>query len=317
MSRPPRGGSRQNLVGILEVLGAATLWGSSGIFSVHLFRLGVPPESLALLRPLVGGAALLAWLLLFRREAARVGGPGMILLLGVGGAVIAVFQLAYQLSMDAVGVPSTVALLYLAPAFVVAAAGPLLGEWPTIRRVALALLVVAGVWLSVLGAQAVPNAFGNSGVGWGILAATAYAGYTLFGRFAAPRWGSMATVTWTTVGSCALLAVAVPTVSGAAPVLPAGPRAWALLGVYGFLTVAVAQFLFFDALHRLEASRVSITATTEPVVAAILATVLLGQGLEPLGWAGLLLVVVGVAGVARSPASLQGPAAEPPGRSPA
>lgn len=315
MSPPPRGDARQALVGILEVIAAATLWGSSGVFSVHLFRLGVPPESLALFRPLMGGAALLVWLLLFHREAARVGVRGMILLLGVGGAVIGVFQLAYQLSMDAVGVPSTVALLYLAPAFVVAAAGPLLGEWPTIRRMALAGLVVAGVWLSVLGAQAVPNAFGNSGVGWGILAGAAYAAYTLFGRFAAPRWGSMATVTWTTVGACALLAVAVPTMSAGTPVLPAGPRAWALVGVYGLLTVAVAQFLFFDALHRLEASRVSIAATIEPVVAALLATALLGQGLEALGWAGLVLVVVGVAGVARSPSPA--PSVDPPGGSPA
>lgn len=304
--RPPASheAARRPWVGLLEAVAAATLWGSSGIFSVLLFREGVPPRTLALLRPLVGGAALGLWLFLFRRGAARVGLPGLVVLVGAGGAVMASFQLSYQLSMDAVGVPATVALLYLAPAMVVAASGPLLGEWPTARRVGLAAVVVAGVWLSVVGARAVPTSFGSTGVAWGILAAASYGGYTLFGRFAAPRWGSLATVTWTTLGSCLLLAVAVPAATGPL-VLPATSGAWTLLVLYGLLTVAVAQFLFFDALRRLEASRVSIASTIEPVVAALLATTLLDQGLAPVGWVGLGVVVAGVVGVAWS---------RPPGR---
>jgi len=298
-------------VGVLEVVAAASLWGSSGVFSVSLFRMGVPPETLALFRPLFGAAGLLAWALVRRTTTdgdtgsdarpsgspARLDGTALLVLLGLGGAVMAVFQIAYQLSTDAVGVPSTVALLYLAPALVVGAAGPLLGEWPTARRVALAGLVVGGVWLSVLGAQEVATEFGSRGVGWGVLAAAGYAGYTVFGRVATPRWGSRATVTWSTVGSVGILLVLVPWLFGGVP-LPGTPAAWGLLAVYGILTVAVAQYLFFDALGRLEASRVSIAASSEPVVAALLATLLLGQGLEPLGWVGLAVVVVGVTGVA-------------------
>jgi threonine/homoserine efflux transporter RhtA len=41
---------------------------------------------------------------------------------------------------------------------------------------------------------------------------------------------------------------------------------------------------------------VTILATAEPVVAALLATLLVNQGLAPLGWLGLVLVVIGVAG---------------------
>lgn len=292
------GDRRDELLGVAEALAAATLWGSSGIFSVHLFRMGVPPGSLALLRPLAGGIALLAWLLL-RGGGRRTDRRGLLVLALGGGAIMAVFQLAYQLSTDAVGVPSTVALLYLAPALVVAAAGPLLGEWPTRGRVALAAVVVGGVWLSVWGAEAVTPAFGTAGVGWGVLAAVGYAGYTLFGRHAAPRWGSLATVTWSTVGSCVILAVAVPMATGPLT-LPATGTAWALVAAYGLLTITAAQLLFFDALRRLEASRVSIASTVEPVVAALLATALLGQGLEPAGWLGLAVVVGGVVAVARS-----------------
>ncbi|NIR79686.1 MAG: EamA family transporter, partial [Gemmatimonadetes bacterium] len=70
-----------------------------------------------------------------------------------------------------------------------------------------------------------------------------------------------------------------------------------LLLAFGLLTIAVAHFLFFDALSRIDASRASIATAVEPVVAAVLATVLLSQGLSPLGWAGIALVALGVAGV--------------------
>ena len=82
--------------------------------------------------------------------------------------------------------------------------------------------------------------------------------------------------------------------------VPRTGEAWALLAVFAFLTVSVASLLFFDALARVEASRVAVAAATEPVVAALLATWLLSQGLGPLGWVGIGVVVLGVAGVGRS-----------------
>jgi drug/metabolite transporter (DMT)-like permease len=209
---------------------------------------------------------------------------------------VGVFQIAYQLSTDAVGVPTTVALLYLAPAIVVAGSGPLLGEWPTARRVALVGLTLLGVWLTVLGAEDVPATFGTSGLAWGVLAGVGYATYTLFGRFATPRYGSAKTVLYSTAGACVVLASLVPL----APVpmtLPSGAAAWLLLIVFGALTIAAAQLLFFDALGRIEASGASIATAAEPAVAAVLATILLSQGLQPAGWVGIGLVVAGVVGV--------------------
>lgn len=289
-------GAGHPLLGYAEALGAASLWGSSGIFAVHLFRLGVPPESLALLRPLVGGILLLALVALRGVRTLRVDLGGLLVLGLGGGLAIGVFQVAYQLSTDAVGVPSTVALLYLAPAVVAAASGPLLGEWPDRIRIALLVVTLSGVWLSVLGAEEVVAEFGNTGVAWGVLAGVSYGVYTLFGRYASPRYGAMRTVIYSTIGSVAFLALVVPVTSG--PVVwPASPRAWILLLAFALLTIAVAHVLFFDALSRIDASRASITTAVEPVVAAILATVLLGQGLDVAGWIGIALVAVGVAGV--------------------
>ena len=291
-----RTASSERLLGFLEAVGAACLWGSSGIFAVHLFRLGVPPETVALLRPVAGVAFLALGFALTRPDAFRAGAREVLVLGLGGGAAVGVFQVAYQFSTDAVGVPTTVALLYLAPAIVVAASGPLLGEWPGPRRVGLVAVTLLGVWLSVLGAEEVPATFGTSGLAWGALAAAGYATYTLFGRWATPRYGSPKTVLWSTAGACAVLGVFVPLAPGPLT-LPRGPDAWLLLIVFGALTIAVAQLLFFDALGRIEASGASIATAAEPAVAAVLATLLLAQGLRPLGWAGIALVVAGVVGV--------------------
>jgi DME family drug/metabolite transporter len=284
------------LIGYFEAVAAACLWGSSGIFAVHLFRLGVPPETVALLRPVVGVLFLFVALAAARPESLRIDVRGLAVLGLGGGLAVAVFQVAYQFSTDAVGVPRTVALLYLAPAFVTAASGPLLGEWPLRRRIALVALTLAGVWLSVLGADEVPARFGTSGLAWGALAGASYAAYTLLGRFAAPLFGSARTVFYSTLGACVVLAIVLPVAAGPI-VLPTGARAWILLVAFGGLTVALAQFLFFDALGRIEASGASTAAAAEPAVAAVLATMLLSQGLSPLGWIGVAMIVAGVAGV--------------------
>ena len=283
-------------MGYLEAIAAACLWGSSGIFSVHLFRMGVPPETVALLRPVVGALVLVAVFGVLRSASLRVSRRAIVILGLGGGVAVAIFQLAYQLSTDAVGVPTTVALLYLAPALGVAAAGPLLGEWPTRTRAALVVVTLVGVWLSVAGSDHVPAAFGSAGLAWGALAGLSYATYTLFGRFASARYGAAPTVVYSTVGACVVLTVTLLSVEGTIT-LPDTVSAWALLVVFGATTIALAQFLFSDALARIEASRASLATTIEPVVAAILATLLLDQGLRSLGWIGIVLVVAGVVGV--------------------
>jgi DME family drug/metabolite transporter len=293
VSEGPSGGRR---LGYLEAIVAACLWGSSGIFAVHLFRMGMPPRSVALLRPVVGVLVLVAVFGVLRPASLRVSYTGL-LVLGLGGGVaVGIFQLAYQLSTDAVGVPATVALLYLAPAVVAAAAGPLLGEWPTRTRATLVVVTLVGVCLSVAGAYDVPAAFGSAGLAWGALAGLSYAAYTLLGRFASPRYGSVPTVVYSTIGACVILTATLLSTEGAIE-LPATGTAWVLILVFGVTTIALAQFLFFDALARIEASRASLATAIEPVVAAVLATVLLDQGLRSVGWLGIVLVVAGVAGV--------------------
>ena len=72
--------ARQRLLGYGEAVLAASLWGSSGIFAVNLFRLGVPPESLAFLRPFLGSLMLLAVVAARSANKLRVGLRGLAVL---------------------------------------------------------------------------------------------------------------------------------------------------------------------------------------------------------------------------------------------
>jgi drug/metabolite transporter, DME family len=60
--------------------------------------------------------------------------------------------------------------------------------------------------------------------------------------------------------------------------------------------MAAAPLLLFHAMRTLEAGRASIGTTVEPLVATVLAMVLLDQVLTPSGWVGMLLLLVGVSG---------------------
>jgi drug/metabolite transporter, DME family len=282
-------------VAYLQVVLAGVLWATSGPFSIALFRMGIPPTSVALLRPATG-VLFMALLLLPRGlDAFRLDRKGALGLLVLGGLVVGVFQLAYQMSTAAVGVPATVALLYLAPAYVVGMSALFLGERLTLLRGGLALLSVAGVWLTVFGTRGVDVELSLRGILWGCACGLGYGTYTLFGKVFGRRYGALVPLFWSTLGGTLLLSLAWA-VRGEPVVLPDSALAWGILLAFGFFTMAAAALLLFHAMRTLEAGRASIGTTVEPLAATLLAVVLLDQTLTAGGWVGLSLLLLGVTG---------------------
>lgn len=291
-----RAGTR---TGFLLAVGAGVLWGTAGPFNVGLFRNGVDPWSAAVLRPLVG-TVLLIPILAWARGRGAAGGSRLrraLLAAAVGGVPLAVFQVAYARSTDAMGVPATVALLYLSPALVLAVQGPLFGDRPTLRQLGMAALSVLGVWTVVLGGGGGGNPLGESGIGWGLLTGASFGSYVLFGRWMSPRAGAVPTLTWSTAGAGLLLLLAAAAMD--LPVAtPPSSLAWILLTGLAVATLPAASLLFFAALSRIDAGRASVGATVEPLVGTLLAVWLLGQEMGGAGWAGMGLLLAGVAGTA-------------------
>jgi DME family drug/metabolite transporter len=290
-SRTPR------LAGYLFALAAGATWGTTGPLSTGLYRL-MPATSIGFWRVLLGTACLALWGLLFHRALFRVDARGWLLVGAGGGFLVALFEVAYQFAIAGAGVAGAAALLYTAPVIVAVLARAFLKEALTVTRVLLALLVMAGVALTVTGgsnagAEAARLGIG-AGIAGGLLSALSYAGTTLLARFAVPRYGAVRVLLLEALGGIVIMGI-VLTLAGHPPAPPPSAAAWR--GVVGLTAGAVlaANFLFFAALKRIEAAPAAVAATIEPVVGTLLALLLFSQRLSGLGWLGLSLVVGGVA----------------------
>lgn len=303
-------------------MGAGALWGTTGPLSTALYAEGAELTSIGFWRVAVATAAF-AVLALLRPSLLRVDRRAVLVAGGLGGALVALFEVAYQFGIAGAGVAGAAALLYTAPVMVAILARVLLGERLTALRLLLALGVMVGAALAVRGGSGAEALFASrkeglaAGIAGGLLAAVAYAGTTLIARWAVPRYGAVRVLALELAGGTAILAVLLP-LAGRPPVLPAGAAAWAFVGALALGAVLGANFLFFAALRRIEAAPASVAATIEPVVGAVLALLLLGQGLTATGWAGLGLVVASVAAgylreASRPPSPPSGPRSGAPG----
>ena len=290
---------RARRMGFTMALGAGILWGTTGPLSTALYAEGAALTAVGFWRVLLGGVALALWGIK-RPDLFRVDRHGIIVVGLLGGICVAGFEIAYQFAIAGVGVAGAAALLYTAPVIVAVSARLVLGESLTPLRLLLALGVMVGAALTVRGGSGVESLFASEregmilGIAGGLIAAVSYAGTTLVGRYAVPRYGAERVLFMEIVGGTLILAALLPAI-GRTPVPPSGTAAWLYMGLLAAGTVLAANFLFFGALRRIEAAPVSVATTIEPVAGAVLALALLGQNLTAVGWLGLLLVVASVA----------------------
>jgi drug/metabolite transporter, DME family len=281
--------------GTAAILGAAMLWACIGVISVGIFAYGISPWEVAFWRAALAAALLLAASAALRRGLLRLpGGRDALLLGGFGVVGVGVFYAAFQLAIAGTSVAVAVVLLYTAPVWVLLGARVFLGEALGRDRLLTGALVVAGVWATALGAAGAEVRVTAAGVGWGLLSALAYATYYLFGRRYLPRYGIGRMLLVSLVCGTAVLGPAAA-LAGHPPRLTMPAGAWLLLLALALGATLLANALYYWGLARVEAGRAAMLASVEPVAAAVLALLLLGQGLTAVGWVGVGLVVAGVA----------------------
>ena len=287
---------RRVLNGYLMGLAAGALWGTTGPLSTALYAEGALLTDVGFWRVLL---AVLGFVVygLFRRDLFRIDRRGLLLVALLGGVLVALFEVAFQYAIAGVGVAGAVTLLYVAPVLVAVLAWLVLGERLTPLRFALALLVMVGVALTVTGGAETASSGGSNraiGIAGGLLAALSYTGTTLLARHTVPRYGVVKVLFYELLGGVVVLGIALP-LAGHTPVPTASAAGWLYIAALGVGSVLLANFAFFGAVKRIEAAPTAVAASIEPVVGALLALLLFGQGLTALGWLGLALVVTGVA----------------------
>ena len=271
-------------MGYFYVLLAAFLWGLIGPLSRMAFQEGLTPLTVAFYR------ALLSWIF-FLAHAARTGGlrvaPRDLPVFPLFGLLgVALFYGAYQLAVLYGGAALASVLLYTAPAWVALLSWAFLREPPTARSWGGGALPLLGVGLLGLGGGSEVR-FGVRAFLFGLASGFFYAlhyllGKLYLGRYATPTFFAYA------------LPVAALALAPWAEFGPLTPRALGALLALSLFSTYGAYLAFYAGLRRLPATVASVVATLEPVVAVVLAYLLFGEVLSPLGYFGALLVILAV-----------------------
>lgn len=293
---------RRARIGLVQVCLAGVLWGTGGL-AVQVVRHAAPLSvvTISAWRMVVAAVVLIGALALTRQLRAASGllrsRPGHVVTVGV---CTAAYQALYFGSVVAVGVTvATVVSLGFAPVLVTVVESVRDRARPSGAELAVLVLALAG--LVLVSASADASAGGDHPV-LGVLAAVgsgaAYALTTVVGRSLARSAGPLAlTATSTTIGAVALLPGLALTGTGGGDL--AHPIVATTLVYMGVMTMALAYGLLYAGLRTTPGSAAVVATLLEPVTAAVLAALLLGERLGPLGLAGVALILLAVAGLGR------------------
>lgn len=283
------------LLGITCVIGAAMLWGTTGTSQAlaggtlsslwfGALRLVFAALFFAVFAAVTGGLARRAWQGL--SPAAAIG----------AGLCMATYNLAFfaGVKLTGVGIGTAIALgsgpIWAGLLQAVFQRQPPTAAWWAGTAVAIS----GGVLMSLGGGT---QAVSTAGVLLCLVSGLSYAVYTLLNQ----RMVSRAPASTITLGAFAVAALlAVPAAALQAGLPSLGPRDLAAVAYTGIVTAGLGYLLFSAALHHVRPATAVTLALAEPVVAFLLALLVLGEAASTSAVAGLCLVLAGVLGVVRS-----------------
>jgi DME family drug/metabolite transporter len=307
--------------GAAAVLLGATAWGSTGT-AAHFAPGGASSVSVGAARILLGGAVLLG--LAVGRPGPRSdlrallhSGAGDRASLAVAAASVSGYQLSFFSAVRLTGVAiGTVVAIGSAP--VLTGLITRLTGGPVLTRRWVLATPAAICGCSVLGTGGRAAGVSLAGVGLALVAGFCYAIYAVTAaRLISGGTGEQAVMGALFGGGAVLLA----------PVLAASSSGWLLsarglaVTVYlGVVTTVVAYLLYGRGLRTVPAPVAVTLGLAEPLVAALLGLIVLGERLTLAAVAGLVLVGLALAVLAaptrRRPRPPAGPPARPPAPSP-
>lgn len=303
----------------LVIAGAA--WGTAGAAASLLFLASdLGPLALSFWR-CAGGLALLLGVLAVRRPrpAPRPARPSAGSLIATG-LLFTLFQAAYFAAVRDTGLAvGTVVTLGAGPVLIALGARYWTGERLGRAGAVAVCGALAGLAVLVLGsggAEVRP-----AGVGWALLSAAGYAAMTLRARRLGQRGAGgdpLVTTAWSVgVGAVCLLPLA--WAEGLLPHTAELGRVLWLLVYVATVPTALAYVLYFTGAAAVRAATVSVIMLIEPVSAAAIAVLVLGERLTAAVALGtvLLLAAVGALIVAEARRPADGPGADGAGPVPA
>ncbi len=280
---------------IWALVAASVLWGTTGT-AAAFFSDDVSPLAIGASTMALGGALLF---LTNRARAVDVVRDRTVRPWLIAAALgMVVYPLAFYAAMDLAGVAiGNVVALGSGPLFAALLEWRIHRQRLTVRWMLSAAIAITGVALLVVGGHGAGSPVDPAGIPAGVaLGFLAGAGYALF-TFASGtiiRSGHTGRATMGAAFGLAAIPLAVVLLVVGAPLI--GSLQNVGLAAYLALGPMFVAYLFFGwGIRALRSSTVTVITLLEPLVATLLAIVVVGERLDPLGWIGLALILIGVA----------------------
>ncbi len=273
---------------------SCVLWGTTGTAASFMPE-AVSPLAIGASTMTLGGALLF---FVSRRAAIEVirdrSVRGWLVAAALG---MVAYPLAFYTSMDLAGVAiGNVVSLGSGPIFAAVLEWRVTRSRLTARWMLSTGIAIAGMALLVVGGHGSDSPVNAAGIPAGVvLGLVAGAGYALF-TFASGviiRSGRSGRATMGAAFGLAAVPLAVVLLVVGTPLL-AAPAGLAIALYLAVGPMFVAYLFFAVGVRALASSTVTVVTLLEPLVATLLAVLVVGERLEVLGWVGLALILVGV-----------------------
>lgn len=276
----PRSGG----LGLAAIALAAFLWSVAAIVASNLFRSGVTPVQLATARATIAviGLAVLTW------RGQKLKWDTRSIGLGISLAMV---TFTYYVAIDRLSVAIALVIQYTAPAIVVLTSALRKQKLPDLTMLIAAGIALLGVAL-VSGVGAGELKLDTLGLIAAVLSAIFFAGYTLFSEAMVHDYGAIGVMfRGFLISSLFWLGVQFSQGIPEAVFQPSNLPGIVFTGIGGTL---IPFCLLCWGIQQVSVERGTIAATLEPVIAAILAWLLLGQTLTVLQILGSGLILAAV-----------------------
>ena len=287
-----RSAHRSARTGLLQVCAAGVLWGTGGLVVTVLHeRDGLGAMTVSAWRMALAAVALIGFAAVTGQARVVLGTvrahPALSILVGCGTAL---YQGLYFAAVLLVGVSvATVVALGLAPVLATVWEHARVRTWPSWREVGVLAAALTG--LVLISVYAGHGSVGpGDGAALGLVLAVAsgatYAATTVLGHALAQQVDPVALTTCATAAGAVALApfLGIAAATGQ-PVVGWEPVSLALLAYLGVATMALSYGLLYAGLRTTSGSAATVATLVEPLAAALLAVILLG---ERLPWPALL-----------------------------
>lgn len=251
--------------GRIEVLAAAVLWSTGGVFIKTLTgRWAMAPQALACLRSAAAGLVL-AWALPRLRGTRPL--PA-----GAAGLAYAAALWAFVMATAGTTSANAIFLQYAFPLLVAIGAWAAFGERPTGRTVAALAVGMGGVAAIVAGCWTRSD---RAGLGFGLTSAAALAAFVLLQRLLETTSPLALTALFNLLAAAAML----PLAWGR---FHAPPAALVLVAVQGAVQIALPYVLFIRGLRSVPAAEAGLICLVEPVLNPVWVALFVGE--RPGAW---------------------------------